>query len=174
MKSLKAFIGILILSVVMTGSGYAQTAGGKIAFVDLSRVFDEYGKTKEFDAVLEKKHAAFVQEHKDKEQKIKDGDARLALLKNDEKAKLQAQLDKDKQDLLMFDKQVQGDLTKERNEKIRDILSEIEKIVKDYAAKNNYSLILNDRVLIFGDPTMDITNPITKILNDKFTPPKSK
>ena len=74
--------------------------------------------------------------------------------------------DKLKSDLLEYDRQQKADLTKERNEKIREILLEIEKIVSDYAAAQNYSMILNDRVLIFGEKTLDVTEPILKKLNE--------
>ena len=70
-----------------------------------------------------------------------------------------------KADLLEFDRLKKTDLTKERNEKIREILLEIEKIVSDFAEKNGYSVILNDRVLIYGAPGYDVTEEILKVLN---------
>jgi len=70
-----------------------------------------------------------------------------------------------KNDLMEFDRQKQADLTKERNEKIREILLEIENKVSDFAKQENYSLILNDRVLIYGEPTLNLTETLLKILN---------
>ena len=58
-----------------------------------------------------------------------------------------------------------SDLTKERNEKIREILLEIEKIVSDYAEKEGYEIILNDRVLIYGNQNKNLTENILAILN---------
>ena len=51
------------------------------------------------------------------------------------------------------------------NEKIREILLEIEKVVSDFAVKENYDIILNDRVLIYGNPVQDLTEDILTILN---------
>ena len=175
MKNFKIFGLITAFVVFLAGDSYAQNAGnGKMSYVNLSRIFDEYGKTKEYDAALEKKHNAYEQEHKDKLQKIKDAEGKLALLKEDEKNKLKGQIDKDQNDLVAFDRQKQTDLKRERDEKIREILGDIEKVVKDYAQKENYALILNDRVLIYGQETLDITNQVIKLLNDKNAPPAGK
>ncbi len=64
-----------------------------------------------------------------------------------------------------FVRQEQSNLTKERNEKIREILLEIEKVVSDFAAQEGYDMILNDRVLIYGSPAQDLTEDILTILN---------
>ena len=78
---------------------------------------------------------------------------------------MEDQIAKIKADLLEFDKQGKADLTKNRNEKIREILLEIEKIVSNFAQKEDYSIILNDRVLIYGVPKDDVTEYILKTLN---------
>ena len=70
-----------------------------------------------------------------------------------------------KGDAQEFVSQEQSNLTKERNEKIREILLEIEKKVSDFAEKEHYDIILNDRVLIYGDPAKNITEQILTILN---------
>ena len=54
MKHFKVFGIVIAFVVLLVGQGYAQNAGLKIAYVDLGRVFDEYSKTKEYDAVLTK------------------------------------------------------------------------------------------------------------------------
>ena len=174
MKNLKVVVLIAVFLMFPFAQSYGQNvaAGIKIAYVDLSRIFDGYSKTKEYDAILEKKTKGYEQEHNDKLQKIRDAEGKLALLKEEEKNKLQTQIDKDKNDLLAFDRQRQTDLRKERDEKIKEILSEIEKVVKDFAEKENYSVILNDRILIYGGDSLNVTNPIIKLLNDKYTPPK--
>ena len=77
----------------------------------------------------------------------------------------------DKTDLLELDKEQQTHIRKQRDEKIREILAEIEKVVKDYATKEKFSFILNDRVLIYGGPEMNITEPILKVLNEGYKKP---
>ena len=59
MKALKVFGLALIFGFVATGITFAD--GLKIGYVDLSKVFDGYQKTKEFDAVLRRVAEGFKQ-----------------------------------------------------------------------------------------------------------------
>jgi len=47
-------------------------------------------------------------------------------------------------------------------------LLEIEKVVSDYAKKEGYDLILNDRVLIFGSDALDVTDKILEKVNEIY------
>ena len=158
---------LTIMSVVIgltVSSAYAQNAS-KIAFVDLSRLFDEHHKTAEYDQVLEARHQEFEKERNTKIEKIQEAQWKLALLNEDKKAALEEEIEKMKADLLEYDQQQKTTLTKERNEKIREILLEIEHDVSTFAEKEGYDIILNDRVLIYGNPAKDVTEQILKTLN---------
>ncbi len=168
MKRIYVAIAVGMFFLLSAVSSYAQNAGPKIAYVDLTRVFDEYNKTKEYDASLQTKSSGYEQERNARLEKIKDAQGKLAVMKEDEKKKLQAQIDKDRADLMEYDRQKQTDLRKERDERIREILAEIEKVVKDYAQQEKYTFVLNDKVLIYGDQTLDVTNQIIKLLNEKY------
>ena len=166
MKMLRMFMVSVFLSFVMTTGVYAVEQG-RIGYVDLSRLFDEYYKTKDYDKVLESKHGELEKVGKEKIEKIRESEGKLALLKEDQKKKLEEEIDVMKGIAQEFVRQEQSNLTKERNEKIREILLEMEKKVSDFAEKENYELILNDRVLIYGDPAKDLTEKILTILNEK-------
>ena len=144
-----------------------MAADMKYGYVDLSRLFDEYHKTKEFDKELEGKSKLFEDERNGKIEKIREEQGKLALLAEDKRTQKEQEIETLKADLLEFDRQKKADLTKERNEIIREILLEIEKEVSDYAKENKYDLILNDRVLIYGKEDVNLTEDILKILNDK-------
>ena len=47
-------------------------------------------------------------------------------------------------------------------------------MVKDFAEKEKYALILNDRVLIYGNTGGDISDQILKILNDSYNKKEKK
>lgn len=167
MKVLKM---IIILVAVIFSFGITPTFAGdqaKIGYVDLSRLFDEYYKTKEYDKVLEAEHKVYEQDSKAKIDKLREEQGKLALLKEDQKKATEDGIEKMKNELLEYDRQKKTDLTKERNEKIREILLEIEKIVSGYAEQNGYTVILNDRVLIYADKGLDLTEDILKNLNAK-------
>jgi len=158
-------MGLFLVATAAPVRAQQPAAPKKIAFMDLSKVFDSYTKTKESDAVLEADHAAYQKERDQKIEKLQEAQGKLALLKENEKAKAEADVEKMKEDLMAFDQAKSTDLTKRRDEKIREILLEIEKTVSDFAKKEKYDLILNDRVLVYGDETMDVTDQVLTILN---------
>ncbi len=166
MKKITIFIVVLVFMLSFCSLGSAQNVQ-KMAFVNLSRVFDEYHKTAKFDKVLEDKSLAYQKEHNLKLEKIQEAERRMNLLKEEERRKLAEQIQKDKNDLREFELQRGTDLRKERDDKIREILLEIEQAIKTYAEKEKYDLIFNDRVLIYGLPTLDITETIINTLNKK-------
>ena len=166
MKKVFSLFLAVIFALSLTAVSYAQTTL-KIAYVDLSRVFDEYSKTGNYDETLEKKSVEYQKSRNKKLEKIQEAERKLVLLKEAEKEKLKVEINKDKNTLIEFDRQRQTDLRKERDEKIREILLEIEEVVKSYAEKDNYDIILNDRVLIYGSKTLDLTDKVLEILNKK-------
>ena len=147
---------------------------GKIAWVDLGRLFNEYEETKLKDGELEKESKAFEEERQKMIDSVRDGQNKLALLKEDEKKKLQDELDKQRAQLVEFDRQKRTDLLKKRDQSVRDVLLKIEKVVSDYAKKEGYTLVLNDRVLIYGDQGYNITDPILKTLNENYSKTKKQ
>lgn len=174
MRNLKIVLLAAVLSFCVVAHSFAQGAGIKMGFVDLAKIFDEYGKTKDYDAVLAKKNSEYEAERNKKLDKIKDEQNKLAVLKAEEKGKVEEQIEKDKAELMEFDRQRQTDLRKERDEKVREILTEIDKVITEYAQKENYSLMFNDRILVFGDKTLDCTEPVIKILNGNSKPGSSE
>ncbi len=168
MRKFNIFLFMLIFLVVTSSIARAQGLEGKIGYLDLSKIFDDYGKTKEYDKILEAATKDYEKARNEKIEKLRSAQDKLALLKDEEKTKLEADIEKQKNELLEFDRQKKTDLTKQRDEKIREILLEIEKIVREFAEKEGYALILNDRVLIYGKPTGDITDKVMKIMNEEY------
>ena len=171
MKSLKVLsmlMCLILAGAVLLPKAHAQDFKGKVAYVDLSRMFDEYEKTKAYDKVLEADNKKFQEERTKKIDAIRDLQGKTAALKDEEKAKVEKDIEKLKAELLAFDQQKRTDLTKARDEKVREILMEIEKTVSEYAKKEAYAFVFNDRVLIYGDQSMNITEPILKSLNEAY------
>ncbi len=165
MKAVK-FLSVVVLGLFLATTVHAKDL--KIAYVDLARIFDNYQKTKEYDAVLQKEAMAYQKQRNDMVSKIRDAQGKLAVLKADEKQKLQADVDKQTTDLFDFDKQKRTELTQKHDDKVKEILLEIQKIVSDIAKKGDYTFILNDRVLMYAEPTSNITEQVLKTLNDSY------
>ena len=167
MKALKV-LGLAVMFGFLA-IGISSAKDLKIAYVDLSKVFDNYQKTKEFDAVLQKEGEAFQKDRDAMVQKVRDAQSKLALMKDTEKVKMQADIEKQKNDVIAFDKDKRTQLAKRRDDKVREILQEIEKVVSGIAKKDGYTFVLNDRVMIYGDSELNITDEVMKTLNDSYT-----
>ena len=163
-----AMAAVVILGLAVTGcifGGEASAKEYKIGYVDLAKVFDQYGKTKEAEKALTEKGKAKEAERKnmvDDLRKLKD---EQALLSDKAKAEKQAVID-DKVKLLQdFDRKAQDGLLKERNDMLGGILKDIEKVVADYSKEAGYDIILNSRTLLYGSDQYDLTSEILKRLN---------
>jgi len=166
MKALKVFGLAVIFGFLASGISLASEL--KIAYVDLSKVFDGYQKTKEFDAVLQTEGEAFQKERDAMIRKIQDAQSKLDLMKDTQKAAMQVDIEKQKNDVVAYDKEKRTELAKKRDDKVREILTEIQNIVSDIAKKAGYTYVLNDRVMIYGDPQSNITDQVLKTLNDSY------
>lgn len=166
MKALKVF-GLAVMFGCM--AAVCSFAGDlKIAYVDLSKVFDGYQKTKEFDAVLQSEGEVFQKERDAMIQKIQDAQGKLNLMNDAQKKAMQADIEKQKNDVVAYDKDKRAELAKKRDDKVREILTEIQKIVTDLAKREGYTYVLNDRVMIYGDPQFNVTDVVLKTLNDSY------
>lgn len=152
---------IFILTMVMS----VVEAAEKFAYVDLSRIFGEYAKTKDYDKVLTEKQSTYETEREKKVSEIKQFQDKMNLLSDKEKEAKNSELETKVKALQEFDRQKQTDLRKEQDEKTKEILKDIEKTVQDYAEKEGYSLVFNDRVLVYQSKNMDITDKIINIVN---------
>lgn len=158
-------LSVVVAAFLLAAPAVHAQQAKKFGYVDLSYIFDNYHKTKEYDKVLEAEHKDYEGERNKKIDAVREKQGQLALLAEDKKAALEQEIEKMKEELVNFDRQKREDLTKKRNEKIREILLEVEKIVSAYAEKEGYDMIFNDRVLIYGNPTMNITQTVLDQLN---------
>jgi len=166
MKALKV-LGLAVIFGLMV-TGFSLAADLKIAYVDLSKVFDGYQKTKEFDAVLQTEGETFQKERDAMVQKIQDAQSKLDLMSDAQKTSMQADIEKQKNDVVAYDKEKRTELSKKRDDKVREILAEIQVVVSNLAKKDGYTYVLNDRVMIYGDPQFNVTDEVLSTLNANY------
>ena len=90
------------------------------------------------------------------------------ILSEKAKEKKQTQIDKKIKELQEYDQQTRTGLRQQRDEVVRKILKEIEQVIEKYAKKNSYTMILNNRILLYGQKQHDLTDKILKILNSEY------
>ena len=163
MKRTGIFFWALILGLGLS-IGTAHAAD-KFAYVDLTKIFSEYTKTKDYDKVLGDKQSAYESERGKMVAEVKGFQDKLNLLSDKDKEAKKTELENKIKNLQEFDRQKQGDLRKEQDERMKELLKDINEAIKQYAEKEGYTMVFNDRVLVYQDKSLDITDKIVAIVN---------
>jgi len=154
-----------VLILAFGGVKQADAAEMKIGYVNLSKTFDEYKKTQDYEKKLGTKGENKEKEREKLVDEIKGLKDEMVLLSENGKQEKQSLIDDKIKNLQEFDRETGDQLRQERDEMIRDILQEINTVIQDYGKKNSYTAILNDRVVIYGSDSIDITQEMIDILN---------
>ena len=141
-------------------------AADKFGYIDLSRTFSEYSKTKGYDKTLTDKEKVYTDERDKRVADLKAFQDKLSLLNDKERETKGAELQAKVKEFQDYDRQKQADLRKEQDVRMKEILKDIEEAVKKYSEKQGYTLVFNDRVLVYQTKSMEITNQVIAILND--------
>ncbi len=163
-KLLVVLCAAFLSSFVLTA---AAQAADKFAYINLGQAFNEYSKTKEYDKNLTDKENSYTAE---RDKKIKDLNSfrdKFTLLSDKEKEAKKGELENKAKVVKDFITQKETELRKEQEDRMKEILKDIESAVKTYAEKEGYTMVFNDRVLVYQDKTMDITDKIIAVLNKK-------
>ena len=174
MKKTVLILAAFLFAFTMTGVSQSAAAdmGGKIGYVDLAHVFDEYLKTKEFDKALEVKGAMKQGERDKMVTEVKKLREEAELLSAKAKEDKQAIVDEKIKTLQDFDRTTRDSLRKERDTMVKDILKEIEGVIQAFGKAQGYTFIFNDRVLVYKSDGSDITAQVIKTLNDDYAAKK--
>jgi len=165
---MKKGLALTLITIFLFSMPASAQADGKIGYVDLSRAFDEYQKTKDFDRALEKT-GDVKQEQREKLVKgIRKMRNELELMNERARKKKEGDIESRIRSLQEFDQDAKMELTKERDDMVRDILKEMNGVIQEYGKGHAYSIIMNDRILLYGDEALDLTGEIIKILNERY------
>ncbi len=167
-RVLLAVWGMVVGMFVFTG--VASAADYKFAYVDITRVFSDYNKTKEYDKLLGSKEDGYTKDREKRVAEIKQYQDKLSLLSDKEKAAKKTEFESKLKVLQDFDREKQTDLRKEQDDKMKEILKDIEDVVKKYAEKEGVTFVFNDRVLVYQDKKLDISDKIIEELNKTYKP----
>lgn len=157
---------LIFVSFLIGNTAFA--AEQKMGYLDLSKVFDDYTKTKDLDKQLEKKQEAKQAERNKLVAEIKKLKDELELTSEKSKETKQATIDEKIKKLSDFDRDTRDSLRKERDDMARQILKEINETVNQMGKKEGFFLILDSRAILYGLTGDDLTAKILKALNDTY------
>jgi outer membrane protein len=167
-KGIRAFLVLVFVVSALNVLLLSEAFAGNIVYVDLASVFDEYQKTKDYDVNLEQAQKEKQGEIDKKVEAIKGMQDKLDLLADNEKKSKQEEIDKLTQELQEFQRTAEIDLREQRNEKLKEVLQDIQVVVDELAKQNKYDYILNDRVLLYGSESLDISKEVLKKLSENY------
>lgn len=140
----------------------------KIGYVDVAKIFDEYKKTQDLDKILEDKSSR-KQVQRDKMvkdiRKLKDESELMSETAREQK---QDEIDAKIKKLQNFDRDARDELKRERDKMARDILKEIDVTIQDLGKKEGYTVILNERMLLYYDQVNSLTDRVLNSLNRRY------
>jgi len=166
MKKLSIFV--LVLGLVIGSQSVCFSKELKIGYVNVFKVFNEYAKTKEYDEKLEKNKKEAEKKLEAKKETIEKLQNKLSLLKEKERSSEEEKMKKEITEYRETERKALIDIKKERDEKMKEIIEDINKVVEDYAKKNKFDLVVNESSVLYGDKTMDITSDIMKLANKQY------
>jgi outer membrane protein len=170
-RHLPIAVGLLMAAYCLLPTAYyplVHAEGLKIGYVDLGKVFDGYQATKESDRFLEQKGRQKQAELEGRVTELKKLRESLELLNDQAREAKAKELEEKSDEFQRLKSKSQRDLLRERNRIARTILQEIEKAVAEYAKANGFSVILDERSLLYGETVFDVTDEVLRVLNERY------
>ncbi|MEI8063190.1 MAG: OmpH family outer membrane protein [Verrucomicrobiota bacterium] len=188
-KQIKQLLGVALASLVVHGSLFAQAPGGRIATIDLNRLFTEYYKTPVASAKLKDTAELFNKEHDEmlaQYRKLVDdlNKLREEQDKTEYTPEVREQKKKAIQDKLTETQAMQRNIEEYRaghrqmldqqTQRMRqNIIKEIKEIVLKESRDAGYGIVFDksgntangEPTIIYSQDSIDITEDMLKVLN---------
>lgn len=156
---------LLLCALFFTGGVYAAE---KFAYADMIQLISEYGKAKDYEKALVEKQNAYRAELDKKSNEVKQFEDKMNLLSDKEKEAKKEEFETKVKALQDFGRQKSTDLRKEQDEKMQEVYKDIGEAIKQYAEKEGYALVFDNRLLVYQAKNMDITGKVIDILNKGY------
>jgi len=141
----------------------------KIGYVDFEKVFNEYHKTKSGNEILNKEKSAKEDEGKKLVDSINKMRQEAELLSQEAKKKKEEEIKQKIRELREFSEITRRDLLKKRNDMWKDIFDEIRNVVEAKGKKEGFTVIFDDKALLYKTEGMDLTDEVIQTLNKEGT-----
>lgn len=160
-----------VAGIVLSPAGFSvvEAAELKLGYVNLGKLFDGYERTKASDATLEQKGKQKEAELEGRMNELNKIRQNLELLNSDAREAKSREVEEKADELQRFRTNTARDLRRERDKVAKEILREIQNGVEEYGKANGFTLILDDRSLVYGQPASNITAEVLKQLNGRLS-----
>ncbi|MCX7917035.1 MAG: OmpH family outer membrane protein [bacterium] len=152
-------------------SSFLFAQSSKIGYVDIKKVFDNYEEAKKIEENF-KKEVDEAQKSLDKLQeevkKMQDEyEKKKNLMKPEEQTKKENELRVKIQELSKKWMETKQKLDEKGKNLEAQIFEDIKKAISDYAKKNGYYMVVDSRLILYGESAVDLTDEVIKLINKK-------
>ncbi|MHB1530912.1 OmpH/Skp family outer membrane protein [Acidithiobacillus sp.] len=166
----RIFFGTLgVLALLHATGAWADPL--KIGFVDLDRALRELPEAQVGAATLNKQIEAKQKEIEAKRQQIdafqKELEKDFPKLNNAQRQEREAQLQSMIISLQQFQRQAQDGLNYQRNQILKNLQDQLVKVVSNIGRAGHYTVILNDKSVLYVNGAIDITPQVVAAMTDK-------
>lgn len=169
-----AALGTLVVALAAPAAPAAAADAVRIGYVNLAKVFDDYQRTKESEQALEARGKQRQQQLEGQLGKLKDLRSELDVLSDQAREAKTREIEEQSDEFKRLRTRSERELLTQRNQVAKQILDEITAVVTEYAQANGFSLVLDQRSLLYGQDTYNLTDEILKILNDRYAARKQQ
>ncbi|UNY99720.1 OmpH family outer membrane protein [Zhouia spongiae] len=164
----------IVLGIVMA-AGFISCQQDKVAYIDNTKVINEYQEKKDIEAKFKTKIEVFDKKA-DSLSRAFQGEAQAF---ESEAKRLSQKVAQEKYNVLLQKRQAMGQqlqmeeqqLSQESQKEIDSLIKKVRSFIKDYGKDNGYTFILGANEagsVLYGDETKDITEEILQALNDGY------
>ena len=169
MKHKSIILKVLFLFTFLFSSANAEQ---KIAFLDIQKILSKSISGIFLNTSIKKLQDDKIIEFKNKKKNLQNDEKKLIAKKNIlEESKFEEQIKDLKTEIINFNNERKiftTDLNKKKINGTNQILKTLDPILKEYASKNSISLILQKKNILLGENSIDITDDILKLLDNKI------
>ncbi|HUX18846.1 MAG TPA: OmpH family outer membrane protein [Acidithiobacillus sp.] len=168
-------IGVVLLLMLTSAVAWADPL--KIGFVDLDRALRELPEAQAGAISLNKQVEAKQKEIEARRQQVdtfqKTLEKDFPHLTNAQRQEREAQLQSMILNLQQFQRQAQDGLNYQRNQILKNIQDQLVKVVSRIGRAGHYTVILNDKSVLYVNGAIDITSQVVAAMANKPVPAQS-
>ena len=168
MKKIYNYLSILIFLLLSTSNSFAN----KIAYIDLDVVLKNSNVGKKIQIQLDSKKSEQLNKIKSEETEIKQLEDEIRNKQNiisQEELKIEvAELKKRVKEFNLYKNQIKKEFNKNKNEQIMNFFNKIDPLLRAYMKENSIDILLNNKNIIIGKDSLDITDKMINIINNNL------
>ena len=168
MKKIYNYLLILIFLLLSTSNSFAN----KIAYIDLDVVLKNSNVGKKIQIQLDSKKSEQLNKIKSEETEIKQLEDEIRNKQNiisQEELKIEvAKLKKRVKEFNLYKNQIKKEFNKNKNEQIMNFFNKIDPLLRAYMKENSIDILLNNKNIIIGKDSLDITEKMIDIINNSL------